>query len=64
MANFSEFTDQLREAMDTNAPAIHTSVTNFAAFTRRLRLGWGAEVLIAPTRPPSKARSATLRRFP
>ena len=27
---------QLREAMRTNAPAVHQSVTNFAAFTARL----------------------------
>ena len=30
--------DLLREAMRTNAPAVHQSVTNFAAFTARLQV--------------------------
>jgi len=50
--------------MATNAPTIHTSVTNFAAFTRRLHASAGElEVLIATNAPTVQSALSNIEAF-
>jgi ABC-type transporter Mla subunit MlaD len=57
MTNFNAFSKQLRDAMRTNAPAVHESVTNFSAFTKRLHDSAGELELLISTNAPTMQKA-------
>jgi len=57
MTNFNAFSIQLRDAMRTNAPAVHESVTNFSAFTKRLHDSAGELELLISTNAPTMQKA-------